>query len=280
MKPKGGLGRGLAALLPVAEAQLREVDVDLIVPNPRQPREQIDPEALADLAESVRTHGILQPLIVTETGHQPGSPATYQLIAGERRWQAAKLVGLERVPVVVKEATSQQALEWALIENIQRADLGPLEEAAAFRQLIDEFHLTQEQVADRVGRSRSAVANILRLLRLPAEVKELVASGALSEGHARAVLALPDERRQAELARRAVAESWTVRRTEQEARSPSVRSAPRQPDVEWTALAGRLRDTLGAKVDLTRAKKGGRLVIYFYSDDDLTALARRLGIDD
>ncbi len=198
----------------------------------------------------------------------------------QRRLRAAQLAGLETVPIMIRQASEQQRLELALIENIQRADLGPLEEAAAFRQLIDEFHLTQEQVADRVGRSRSAVANILRLLRLPAEVKELVASGALSEGHARAVLALPDERRQAELARRAVAESWTVRRTEQEARSPSVRSAPRQPDVEWTALAGRLRDTLGAKVDLTRAKKGGRLVIYFYSDDDLTALAHRLGIDD
>ncbi|GIW07658.1 MAG: chromosome partitioning protein ParB [Dehalococcoidia bacterium] len=280
MKPKGGLGRGLAALLPTGEGQLREVDVDLIVPNPRQPREQIDPEALADLADSIRQHGILQPLIVTEVGREPGRPVTYQLVAGERRWQAAKLAGRERVPVVVKEASDQQVLEWALIENIQRADLGPLEEAAAFRQLIDEFGLTQEQVADRVGRSRSAVANTLRLLRLPAEARELVASGVLSEGHARALLMVEDERRLVALARRAAAEGWTVRRTEQEARAPSTRPARTPPDVAWTALAARLREALGLKVDLTRGKKGGRLILHFSSDEDLTVLARRLGVED
>jgi ParB family chromosome partitioning protein len=281
MKPKGGLGRGLAALLPTGEGQLREVDVDLIVPNPRQPRERMDPEALAELAESVRQHGVLQPLIVTEAAREPGRPATYQLVAGERRWQAAKLAGLERVPVVVKEASDQQLLEWALIENLQRADLGPLEEATAFRQLVEEFGLTQEQVADRVGRSRSAVANTLRLLRLPPEVRELLASGALSEGHARALLMVEDEARLVALARRAAAEAWTVRRTEREARMPQPpRANPEPADLEWTALATRLREALGTKVDLARAKRGGRLVIHFYSDDDLTALARRLGVDD
>lgn len=280
MKPKGGLGRGLAALLPTGESQLREVDIDLIVPNPRQPREQIDPEALATLAESIRQHGVLQPLIVSELAREPGRPATFQLVAGERRWQAAKLAGLERVPVVVKDASDQQLLEWALIENLQRADLSPLEEAAAFRHLIDDFGLTQDQVADRVGRSRSAVANTLRLLRLPAEARALVASGALSEGHARALLMVEDERRLVDLARRAVAEGWTVRRTEQEARRvPAARPPRAQPDLAWTALAARLQETLGAKVELARTKTGGRLTIHFYSADDLTELARRLGLD-
>ncbi|MCS6803276.1 MAG: ParB/RepB/Spo0J family partition protein [Chloroflexota bacterium] len=280
MKPKGGLGRGLAALLPPGESQLRDVDIDLIVPNPRQPRAHLDPEALADLAESIRQHGVLQPLIVTEVAREPGRPATYQIIAGERRWHAAKLAGLERVPVVIKEASEQQVLEWALVENIQRADLSPLEEAAAFRQLVEEFGLTQEQVAARVGRSRSAVANTLRLLRLPAEARELVASGALSEGHARALLMVDDEQRLVALARRAVAEGWTVRRAEQEARRPPAPPAPpAEPDLAWSTLAERLRDALGTKVELARGKKGGRLIIHFYSDEDLTGLARRLGIE-
>jgi ParB family chromosome partitioning protein len=279
MKPKGGLGRGLAALLPVGDAQLRHVYVDLIVPNPRQPRTAVDADQLADLAESIRQHGVLQPLVVTEAAGAPGRPSTYQLVAGERRWQAAKIAGLDRVPVVVKEATSQQTLEWALIENIQRADLGPLEEAAAFRQLIDEFGLTQEAVADRVGRHRSSVANTLRLLRLPDSVKSLVASGALSEGHARALLAAENDAAMVRLAERAVAEGWTVRRVETEAKGRET-TPPAPVDPEWTGLARRLNEALGTRTDLVRSKRGGRLVIHFYSDDELTGIVRRLGIEE
>ena len=184
---KGGLGRGLAALLPTGDSQFRDVDIDLISPNPSQPRTQMDPDQLADLAESIREHGVLQPIIVTEQS-SPGRPSTYRIIAGERRWQAAKLADMARVPVVIKEASTQQVLEWALVENIQRADLSPLEEAAAYRHLADDFGLTQEMVATRVGRSRSTFANTMRLLRLHDEVKEMIACGELTEGHARALL--------------------------------------------------------------------------------------------
>lgn len=287
MKPKGGLGRGLAALLPTGDSQLRQVDIDLIVPNPRQPREHLDPGSLAELAESIRQHGVLQPLVVTEVleARGPGQPATFQLIAGERRWQAARIAGIERVPVLVKEATSLQVLEWALVENIQRSDLGPLEEAAAFRQLIDDFGLTQEAVAERVGRHRSSVANTLRLLRLPNEIKQMIAVGDLTEGHARALLALEDPRGQIVLATRAAAEGWTVRRLEQEVKRPAHAEVVEPPtpvanaDPEWQALETRIRNTLGTRVDLARGKRGGRLVIHFYSDDDLTGIVRRLGVD-
>ncbi|MCL6648250.1 MAG: ParB/RepB/Spo0J family partition protein [Chloroflexi bacterium] len=278
MKPKGGLGRGLAALLPTATTQLREVDIDLITPNPRQPREQQDPELLAELAESIRQHGVLQPLIVAEVPGPAGAPPTYQLIAGERRWQAARLAGLTRVPVVVKDATDRQQLLWALIENLQRADLSPLEEAAAFRQLVEEFGLTQEQIAEQVARSRPAVANALRLLRLPPAVKALLARGLLSAGHARALLAVEDEVQLVALAQRAATEGWTVRRLEREVRRPArPPRLPAEPESEWRALAGRLRELLGTRVDLARGRRGGRLVIHFSSEEQLTALLDRLG---
>jgi ParB family transcriptional regulator, chromosome partitioning protein len=167
------------------------VRVTDIVPNPRQPRTRIDPDALAELSASIKEHGLIQPLIVTRSG--PTARVPYQLIAGERRWRAAQLAGLETVPVVVKEATSQQMLELALVENIQRSDLNPLEEAEAYHHLIDDFTLNQQEVADRVGKSRVAVANTLRLLRLPERVKSLLAEGVLTEGHARALLGLPDD---------------------------------------------------------------------------------------
>lgn len=275
MGRRTGLGKGLEALIPVAEgptAGLTQVPVSAITPNPMQPRTALDPDALAELAASIREHGLIQPLIVTQQG-----PERYQLIAGERRWQAARLAGLPAVPVIVKEATPQQALELALVENIQRADLNPLEEASAFRQLVEEFGLTQEQVADRVGKSRVAVTNTLRLLRLPAEVKQALADGTLHEGHARALLALPTPEAQLAALKVVVHKALSVRQTEELVRRLLAEPPPQKPErpanPETEALEEEFRETLGTKVTLFRSRKGrGRLVIHFYSEEELQAI--------
>ena len=222
--PPRGLGRGLGALIPSSGAiaadaapdsfasGVLEVSVTDIIPNPRQPRTVMDAGALAELSASIREHGLIQPLIVTRA--RPTDRAPYQLIAGERRWRAAQLAGLTAVPVVIKEATPQQSLELALVENIQRADLNPLEEAEAFQALISDFGLSQQEVADRVGKSRVAVANVVRLLRLPAKVKALLAQGALTEGHARALLGLEEDEPIIRAAEQVVARGLNVRETE------------------------------------------------------------------
>jgi ParB family chromosome partitioning protein len=225
-----------------------------------------------ELSASIREHGLIQPLIVTQQG-----PERYQLIAGERRWQAARMAGMAQVPVIVKEATPQQALELALVENIQRADLNPLEEAVAFRHLVDEFELTQEQVADRVGKSRVSVTNTLRLLRLPAAVKQALIDGTIREGHARALLALPTKEAQVAALKTVITKPLNVRQTEELVRRLMAEPAPRkQPDPvspEVQALEEDFRETLGTKVSLYRSRKGqGRLVIHFYSEEELQAL--------
>jgi ParB family chromosome partitioning protein len=275
MGRRSGLGKGLESLIPVAEepaAGLTQVPVSTIAPNPMQPRTVLDPDALAELAASIREHGLIQPLIVTQQG-----PERYQLIAGERRWQAARLAGLPTVPVIVKEATPQQALELALVENIQRADLNPLEEASAFRQLVEEFGLTQEQVAARVGKSRVAVTNTMRLLRLPAEVKQALADGTLHEGHARALLALPTPEAQLAALKVVVKRALSVRQTEELVRrllaEPLPKKLERPANPETEALEEEFRETLGTKVTLYRSRKGqGRLVIHFYSEEELQAI--------
>jgi ParB family chromosome partitioning protein len=246
--------------------------VSAITPNPLQPRATIDPEALEELAASIAEHGLIQPLIVTQQG-----PEHYQLIAGERRWQAARIAGLTAVPVIVKEATPQQLLELALVENIQRADLSPLEEAAAFQQLVDEFGLTQEQVAERVGKSRVSVTNTLRLLRLPSEVKQALADGAIREGHARALLALPTPEAQVAALKTVVGKALSVRQTEELMRRLLAGPPPKKPkdpvNPEIEALEEEFRETLGTKVNLFRNRTGrGRLVIHFYSEEELQAI--------
>jgi ParB family chromosome partitioning protein len=274
-KQRSGLGKGLEALIPVAQepsAGLTQVSISAITPNPMQPRTALDPEDLAELAASVHEHGLLQPLIVTQQG-----PERYQLIAGERRWQAARMAGLVTVPAIVKEATPQQVLELALVENIQRADLNPLEEAAAFLHLVEEFGLTQEQVAERVGKSRVAVTNTLRLLRLPAEVKQALADGTIREGHARALLALPTPAGQVAALKTVVSKALSVRQTEELVRrllAEPPRRKPKQPvDAETQALEEEFREMLGTKVNLHRNRKGrGRLVIHFYSEEELQAI--------
>lgn len=275
MSRRSGLGRGLEALIPVTETPPvgeTQVVISAITPNPMQPRTSLHPEALAELAASIREHGLIQPLIVTQQG-----PDRYQIIAGERRWQAARLAGLATVPVVIKEATPQQALEMALVENIQRADLNPLEEASAYRQLVEEFGLTQEQVADRVGKSRVAVTNTLRLLRLPAEVKQALADDTIHEGHARALLGLPTGELQLAALKAVVAKSLSVRQTEELVRrlraqpEPRPRRAPSSPETQ--ALEDKFRETLGTKVNLYRNRQGrGRLVIHFFSEEELQVI--------
>jgi ParB family chromosome partitioning protein len=269
-QPRGGLGRGLGALIPRASTGLHEIPVDRIAPNPQQPRERLDEAQLAELAESLRAHGVLQPLVVTQ-----GEDGRYLLIAGERRWRAARLAGLKTVPAVVKEATPRERLEWALVENLQRQDLGPLETAAAYRQLIEEHGMTKEAVAQRVGKSRAAIANTLRLLSLPAAARQALAAGAISEGHARAILACRGAAAQQALLDAILerglsvrqAEAWSQRAAEQE----TGRGA-RPVDHDLAALEDRFRLALGTKVSLQRGRKGGRLVVYFFSDEELEGL--------
>lgn len=278
---KRGLGKGLAALIPAvpmeaAAAGVREVSVDTISPNPRQPRQSQDPNALQELADSIREHGLIQPLIVTATPLDQQAVGTeYQLIAGERRWAAAQLAGLTTVPVIVKEATPQQMLELALVENIQRADLNPLEEAVAYQQLIEEFGLRQEEVAARVGKSRVTVANVVRLLRLPDKVKAALLESRITEGHARALLAAENAETMVQLLQVVSRQGLNVRQTEELVRRQTTEAKSRvqeAPSADTVALENRFREALGTKVRLFRSKKGGKLIIHFYSEEELQAI--------
>lgn len=279
-KGKTGLGRGLGALIPAFAPSVDAVAIDRIVSNPQQPRTALDAEALAELAESIRQHGVIQPLLVSRIEPESGGEPSYQVIAGERRLQAARLAGLSRVPVVVKEATPREVLELALVENLQRADLNALEEAQAYQRLAEEFRLAQSEIATRVGRSRTAVANSLRLLGLSDEIKASLAAGEISSGHARALLGLQSPRERQQAWRRVVGRSLSVRETEELVRTwpgGGRRTRParrRDPDIE--ALEQRLRGALGTKVRLSRGRRGGRITIHFYSDEELQALLDRL----
>lgn len=281
-KARGGLGRGLGALIPSGEPTpgLKKVSIDAIVPNPRQPRSVFDQEALQELAESIRELGLIQPLIVQQVaGDDITQPTRYQLITGERRWRAARLAGLQHVDVIVKEATPQEMLELALVENIQRADLNPLEEANAYNQLAEEFGLTQERIAERVGRSRVSVTNTMRLLRLPDAVREALLHDQITEGHARALLMLDGEEEQLLALKAIVKKNLSVRQAEelvrriQAATQETTRQRTRSPETE--ALERQFCDAFGTKVDLFRSRKGGRLVIHFYSEEDLQTLYER-----
>jgi len=279
---KRGLGRGLGALIPqtpgAAAPGVTEVSIQSIEPNPYQPRQGTNDESLQELADSIREHGVIQPLIVTQVPHEdPLAPPRYQLVTGERRWRAAQRAGLATVPVMVKETTPQEMLELALVENIQRADLSPLEEAQAYTQLMQDFGLTQEEVATRVGKSRTAVANTVRLLRLPQVAKEALAAGEISEGHARALLGLPDEALQRHALAEVRKQDLNVRQTEALVRRLLHPRPPKPPPTpETRALEDQLRAALGTPVRLHRGRKGGRLVIQFFSEEELQAIYDRL----
>lgn len=282
---RGGLGRGLESLIPGVDADAggatTTVDIDSIEPNPLQPRTQWDEERLEALAASIREHGIIQPIIVSRRG----GDRPYQIIAGERRWRAARRAGLMAVPILVREATALEVLELALVENIQRADLNPLEEALAFKHLMDEFNLSQTQIAERVGRSRPAVANTLRLLAAPEPIRAAVANDRISAGHARALLAIPDQVGQERALARVLARRLSVRQTEQLAQGSGAVARPKPAavphDAAIDAVSDALRRHLGAKVEVRRSPAGGKLVIHFSSDDELNGiLARIIGEDD
>jgi ParB family chromosome partitioning protein len=274
------LGKGLKALIPDApepRAAVTEVDIDRLTPNQYQPRSRSDDAALDELVASIKSHGVIQPIVVRKVG------GGYQIIAGERRWRAAQKAGLLRVPITVREVTpgeEEQLLELALIENIQREDLNPIEEARAYRRLIDQFRMKQEEIAAAVGKDRSSVANVLRLLKLPEEVRTELASGALSMGHARALLALEDEAAQRRLAREIVARGLSVRSTEALVRrlssGPASVPEPEASDVHTRAAEERLRLALGTRVRIVRKTRGGRIEIDFNSEDELHRIYEQL----
>jgi ParB family chromosome partitioning protein len=272
-----GLGRGLAALIPQRAPQAAgsiEIPLDRISENPRQPRTTIDAAALATLAASIREHGVIQPILVTETLDG------YQLVAGERRVRAARLAGLERIPAVVRQLADREQLELALVENLQREDLDPLEAAHGYRQLIDEFGFTHDQLAERVGRARSTVANTLRLLDLHPAIQAAVATGSLTEGHGRAIGGLPAEVQEKVLGS-VVERDLSVRQTEELVRRlreprPTAVPAARPSDPDLERVEEDLRRALGTKVRLARSRRGGRIVIEYYSDEELGRLYERL----
>lgn len=285
MDKRPALGKGLSALIPDAAdavSQPRtplEIDVDRIDTSPFQPRLRIDEAKLDELSRSIAANGLIQPIVVRRK-----DAGRFELIAGERRWRAAQRAGMLRIPAIVKEAPAdgRQLLEWALIENIQREDLNPIEEATAYQRLVDEFGLTQESLAQRVGKDRSSVANTLRLLRLPAEVRGAVADGAISMGHARAIVAIPTETAQRSVAREVIARGLSVREAEQLAREataphrPAPAAARPDKDADTRAAEGELRKALGVPVTIVRKGKGGQLVIPFQNEAELQRLYEQL----
>jgi ParB family chromosome partitioning protein len=277
MAKKSGLGKGLDALLPAAEEQtqdsgIRQISTDKITPNPRQPRASFDAEELNELAVSISEHGVIQPLIIT-AGDTPDS---YTLVAGERRLMAAKSIEMATVPAIIREASDQELVEIALVENVQRADLGPLETSEAYRQLSEDFGLSHEEIAARVGKNRTTVTNSLRLLNLPDEVKQALVSGKVSEGHARAILSLSSSKAQVAVLNSILKLNLNVRQTEELVRKLSGEkpkaAAPTQVDPEIKALEEQLRQRLGTKVTLNQKKNGGTLTIHYYSAEELDTL--------
>ena len=280
-----GLGKGLGALLGDAALQNQEggsvsLPIAQVEPGLKQPRKRFDPETLADLAESIRTHGIIQPLTVRRLGS-----GYYQIIAGERRWRAAKLAGLSEVPAVIIEADDRKVMELGLIENLQREDLNPMEEALGYQALVQEYGLTQEEAAQQVGKSRPAVANALRLLSLPDAIRALLEEGKLSAGHGRALLSVPDSTLQKKLAQKVVQEGLSVRQTEAMAKrlaqagAEAEEAAAKAADpmkLYRDAAAKELSQRWGRKVSITKGPKKGKVEFEFYNDEDLTELLDKL----
>ena len=277
---KTGLGRGFDAIM--VDNSVEEISgnsgafkVKLmdIEPNREQPRKQFDENALSELADSISKHGVLQPLLV-----RPLTDGSYQLVAGERRWRASRMAGLTEVPVVIRDLTDAQVAELALVENLQRENLNPLEEANGYKELSDKFGYTQEKISEIVGKSRPSIANALRLLNLPEDVQEMVSNGSLSMGHARAILSLPDDKMKTELAKLVIQNDLSVRETERIARN-MVKEAPkkskakkRNPYYDEAELA--LSEVLGRKVKITKSSKKGALEIEFFDDADLKKLLK------
>jgi len=273
-KTKSGLGKGLDLLIPTApekeDQEPQMLKISQVEPNRDQPRKQFDPEALKDLAGSIRQYGIIQPIIVCK------KPDYYEIIAGERRWRAAKLAGLKQIPVVVKEYSDKEIAEISLIENIQRENLNPIEEAKAYKSLIEEYDLTQEELSERISKSRTQIPNTMRLLKLHEDVQKMLTDGALTAGHARALLGLEIQEEQLRIAEKVVEENLSVRQTEDLVRQinnpPKTRKASKKPvnSVFYKDLERRMTETLGTKVRINQKEPGkGRIEISYFSEDDL-----------
>ncbi len=287
MAHRPGLGKGLDALIPSREKDqstpqpksqqgVQLIPIQSIQPNPQQPRSHVDEKALKELAASIVEHGILQPLIVSKVANAD----IFTLIAGERRWRAAAIAGLSMVPVIERTVSEQAQLELALIENLQRTDLTPLEMAEAYHQLADNFSLTHEQIGERVGKSRTSVTNTIRLLNLPEQVRRALAENLISEGHARAILGLPTEQSQLAILSIILRDDLNVRKTEELVKKMSGERPPSTPkpaaSAEVSALEKRLRNHFGTKVSLNDGKNGGKLMIYYYSDEELNAILEKI----
>ncbi len=298
MASKKVLGRGLGAFFPDYEESSSETDsknekkenlyidpqkrintilrvpLQNIRPNPHQPRKEFDGERLQELSGSIEKHGLIQPITVRYIGEK-----RFELISGERRWRAAKQAGLEKIPAYVREANDEEVISFALVENIQREDLNPIEVAMGYRRLIDEVNYTQEQVAEKVGKSRSAVANMLRLLQLPPFIQAALRDGTISTGHARAIINIDNKERQKQIFKRVIENDYSVRQTEQAVRASGKnqtkkksKSRPKQHEPMFKEISGRLRRTLSTKVHIKPKKDGGEIRIEFYNDDELARL--------
>ncbi len=289
-----GLGRGLGSLIPKKtftendnfsarssfseeplavlsdKDRIRRLDPNLVVPNPHQPRRHFSEESLRDLMESIRQHGILQPIVVTKIGDQ------YELIAGERRLRSVKALGLSEIPAIVREADEQKKLEWALIENLQRENLNSVETAIAYQALIDQFNLTQEELAKRVGKARSSVANALRFLSLPEEIQRALADGRISEGHAKYLLGIENEAQQINLFKKILRQNWTVSETDRAIKQLGGTKAAKTKTNNDQEIEAELRTVLGTKVEIRRQGRGGQIMVYFYSDEELKDFITKL----
>ena len=279
---KAALGKGLGALIPDLSVLddkdkkalgIQEIDLEKIVPNEYQPRKTFNDDKLKELAASIKVQGVIQPIIVHRIG------TNFGLIAGERRWRAARIAGLKTVPALVREATKRELIEQALIENIQREDLNPLEAAEAFKQLQDEYKLTQEDLARRVGKERSTITNFLRVLGLPKEIKQHLASGELSMGHAKAILSLERLRDQLQAASMIVKKALSVREAEALAArlKKPLKEKKERPGADFRAVEERLRKSLGTKVSITPGSRGGRIIIEYYSSEELDRILEKIG---
>lgn len=298
MSQNYGLGRGLSSLIPQkkktagsetnyfgapsrevsgissepSKNQVQEVEIFRVVPNPHQPRITFEEGKLRELADSIKEHGIIQPLVVSQKGNQ------FELIAGERRLQASKLAGLKTVPIIIREVSDQEKLELAIIENIQRHDLNPIEEGQSYLKLMEEFGMSQEEVAVKVGKSRSAVANKIRLLTLPSEIKKALVEGGITEGHAKAILATSNPEKQRALFEMIMRGNLTVRQTEEKTQEISVKAHKRvsNKDPRIAEIENQLTGKLGTKVKISSGKKGGRILIEYYSEEELENLISKI----
>lgn len=268
---KKALGKGLDALIPKKEETLLEIEIERIIPGEAQPRTDFNEEALKELAQSIRQKGIIQPIVVSRVGD-----GTFRIIAGERRWRAAKIAGVEKIPAVIKDVSPAEAVEIALIENIQREDLDPVETASAFEKLLKEFNITQEELSKRVGKDRATIANYLRILRLPDEVRQYLKNGTITMGHAKAILSVEDSQKQIEIANMVVKKSLSVRQTEELVKKLDKQKPIKKIIPEIIDLEDKLTSELGYKVKILHKGKKGKLQIFYNSLDELDGILQRI----